>query len=184
MEAVMQSNVVQAEFFHVHGETLEEVATECVARIADAVQLWRKGIHASAGIKTTVRFFDATGRITAYALRADQLEKQFTLFATKADDAAGMWRRFLLWRSRTALKKALALQKKIKRLVTIQLCKALRAKEPVVIEANNFDLRLVRDDEVYELISAVQKAKNVWIFVWKPNELTAQTNELVTDAIF
>lgn len=179
----MTLNIVQAEFFHVDGETLDDIFRECARRIEDALPLWSRGINVSPGIKTTVRFFDVTGRITAWALRADQLEARFALLAQKAEHATGIWQWFLFRRSGSAFKKSLALRKKVKKLVAIQCCKALQSREPVVIETGSLALRPVRGDEVYELVLAIQKTKNAWIFIFKPNDLAASTNEPVTDVM-
>lgn len=155
-------NIVQAEFFHEYGPRL----------------------------KTVVRFFDQHGRLTAHALQAEQLQARerslsFQLMRKGPADIP-RWSLMRLMHNMTnkmhqkTVGEQIAHKEQALFLTITCLASAVQSGEVVAlrsVEHNGFCLA-DRDEQVHAVKSAC-RGVGVWLFIFEPNDLCADSNEMV-----
>ncbi|MGH2506305.1 MAG: hypothetical protein ACREGH_01530 [Minisyncoccia bacterium] len=181
-----QANIVQAEFFHVgRGSTpsLEALLDECRERVKENLELVLQGVESRSGIKTVVRFFDESGKLTKLALKSEQLNKKDRQVLHDFINAKGLWRWWLNRQNRRLAGQSLVLKEKARLLGVEELRLAIRKSREVAVERPDHSFRLARKDESHELIESAQNSKGVWLFVFRPNNLLSDTNVSVVCAM-
>jgi len=171
----MTANIIQAEFFHgdYDAADLNGFFYSLSDRLADSVP-----------IKTVVRFYDTGNAITvltqsyqeADSLKERALEKEFFSYYDVQRQfwcLVRQWRFYQLERCRRALHDHIALC----------LWQANKERLALATETQDHHFRKVRDDERHELVESVRAAKQFWVFVFKPNNLFADENEIIARAM-
>ncbi len=163
--------VVQAEFF-LTGQhtTLGALCAKIGERLAD-----------DARIKITVRYFDHNGSTTHLAQKVQRLQERLDklmLTMQLTTQAVYWWQWMLLdvkvlW---TILHLA-ATRKRTENLARASVEEAVLNSRDIAIEDTDCTFHRARRDEMHELIQTVRRATGVWVFVFKPNGLLADTNE-------
>lgn len=179
-------NIVQAEFFHVGGTetpTFEALLEECRERVKEGLELVLRGHEGRPHIKTVVRFFDETGELTRLALKADQLKRRDKKILDGLVSSTGLRRWFLNLKSRRLAGQTLALQETARLLAAHRLRDAIKASRTVAVEKFDHSFRLVRKDELHELAESATNSRNVWLFVFRPNNLLSDTNTPVASVM-
>jgi len=181
------SNIIQAEFFHVGGDdvTLKEVLRECAERAADGHELSAVlGRETQFGIKTVVRFFDEDGSITEIVQQIEQTkQRRKDLFETFSRAPSPWQTRRLNSQLQKLAGEIDELKKEVRQLVMHKVNYVARTPGNAALELADHSFRLIRDDERHELCEAVCGAVDFWIFVFEPNELLADKNELITSVM-
>jgi len=182
-------NIVQAEFFHVGGKnthSLGDLFAECRERTSDDIELISGEMKRDTptSMKTAVRFYDGSGILTNAALKFKALEEREKALATRIFSGAEsrLRQRMLNFRASRLAGKILAMKERNVILAATELRVAYMAKEHIAVERPDRHFTLARGDELYELLEAAAKAKNVWFFVFEPNNLLADKNTVVAHA--
>jgi hypothetical protein len=183
--ATLQPNVVQAEFFHVGGDTnasLEDVMAECWSRAGDGLRDILAGADPKTigtGIKTCVRFYDADWSMTNFVKHAQEIDEHLALLPIISESRG--FRRMLLRRKfKFLIHEITSIEPRKLALAIKELGESLKKIQPVAIERvdkeGNRLFRPLRKDENHELLEAVRSSKHVWLFLFKHNDLLAETN--------
>jgi hypothetical protein len=170
-------NIVQAEFFHVRGDSLEELIQDCNQRIAENLPLKLQGNEVTSGIKTVVRFFDQKNRCTSIVRKATKFQRR--KHRLTASLLAGKYSWFAHNRYNRLQEKLMSLKARARDVVQRELSKTVRSYGAVAIERWDHSFRLLRSPEAHEVIERIQQARGVWLFVFKPNDLCADVNQSV-----
>lgn len=180
--ATRQTNIVQAEFFHVGGKdtpSLKALFAECGERVADSLELTLQGYEAHSCIKTVVRFFDETGNLTKIAIKAERIKKRNKKLLDDFTGATGLQRWLLDIKSRWLAGKIIALSEEARMLASGYLCEAIRTSHEVAVECDDHSFRSIKGNEAHEIVESASNSRRVWLFVFRPNNLLADTNTLV-----
>lgn len=178
----MHRNIAQVEFFHVggrHTTSLDALFDESGERIADGLEFVLQEGEAKSGIKTVVRFYDESGALTRIARKAAELSSKNRALLNDFVKAGSLRRWWLDLQSCRLAGQSIALKEQVKLLAAEQLRKAVIASRDVAVERSDHAFRPMRREEAHELIVAAEKAKGVWLFVFKPNDLLADKNTAV-----
>ncbi len=170
----MGPNVVQAEFLHVG--SLDQTIASMQAEYNDRL-LW------GAPIKTSVRFFDEGGFVTSYIVGLDRKVGRRDRLLTHISQAEGFAKILMYLELEYLFQKTLREEKLVQRLITEQLLAVAETTREIALEEPDRTFRPIRDDEVYDLRSAAERAKGVLVFLFKPNDLFSDTNEVIAKAI-
>ena len=165
---MLQANIVHAEFFNgKRPESLEELFAEAKDRVKDC-----------APIKTHVRFFDESGLVTAFVLEAKVLQRKRWANSAKLKRARGLRRKWLIWQGNRMSNRHLQIIYGAAAVASEQLAIAVKLGRKVAIEDDyRGPLRLVRPEELHELVESCRKAYHAWIWVFAPNKLLADKNQ-------
>ena len=180
--AIEKANIVQAEFFHVGGEninSLEELRDEVFGRVADNLPLAMEGIEVSSGVKIVVRFYDDDGTITALVQEAACMRKSHDLLFEAFPSAGWFRRRWIDRRTSQLAAKILEAKDEALALATHQLTFAVQASRPIGVERADYSFRPMKAEEARELCEKAVVAKGVWLFIFEPNDLLADSNKMV-----
>jgi hypothetical protein len=177
-------HIVQAEFFHVGGDahpSLTSVLQESFKRMVEYASIEAHDDTSRFGIKTCVRFYDTDGAITAYAHLLEKRDAQIRSYeiALESRTLSGLKQWWYNELHRRLVGKRLDARKQTTRMVTQAFRAALKYKRDVCIERADRSFRPVFDNEKHELAEAVSRAVGVWVFVFAPNDIVADNNELV-----
>ena len=182
----MERNVVQAEYFLVNmGDSVsfDALMRDCAARAFDNLGPAMKGARVGTGIKICVRFYDQAGSLTERVSKLesldDRIEQTFTRFL-ESGGPRSLWSQFRCWQ--LTRRKCAALVA-LKDALLEHLKDAVRTGLPVAIEATGHAFRPLERDESHETIEAVRKSHGLWVFVFKPNDLCADKNEIITSVL-
>lgn len=181
-----RANIVQVEFFHVGGDTapsIEALLEECYERTSEGLELILSGHEERSQIKTVVRFFDDTGEFTTIALRAKTLMKRDGELFDEIINSNGLRYWWLSIQFRRLARQQNELRERVKALAVIRLRKAIKNSRDVAVQRFDHRFRLIRGNEKHELIESAAKSKSVWLFVFQPNDLLADTNVSVAYAM-
>jgi hypothetical protein len=163
-------NLVQVEFFNVDVSdygSIEELRAELGEYIA-----------CGADIKTKVRFFDDDGTLTRIAERAEVLRAAIDHYYEEKE-RTGRIRRFSYWKYKWNFAARRTILKDIPILGAEALRRAVEQKRAVAIERNNYSFTPMAGNEALELVRYTRQAKQAWLFVFKPNDLLSEKNELI-----
>lgn len=175
---IEKRNIIQAEFFHVGGgsQSLEDMMQECVERARDGTP-----------IKTVVRFFDPDETITPFALQFAKKEKERRVLEKTLLGARGgfSFERILANRRHKLHSKKIRSMKEEAKLLAVRQLKAVTiTSSEIALECrHDHSFRLIREDEVHELLEAADAAVDVWLFVFSPNPLLGDTQSLVVSVM-
>lgn len=174
-------NLVQAEFFHVGGDgsSLDSVLDECESRLEEGLEMALRSLEPRNRIKTVVRFFDYAGDITAMAQQAQKLDEYREKNLDELLAGSGLRRWWLNTRSRRLAGASINLDKKAKLRAVVRLQEAIERSKEVAVEKIDHRFRLLHADEAHEVVEAAAASKRVWLFVFKPNHILADSTETV-----
>lgn len=180
-----QFNIVQIEFFLIdviHQQSIEELKKELDEATEEILTLARHGIE-TWGIKPTVRFFDTTGVLTKFVVRAEDVSKGRDEALKKFGEAFAQNSKLkkIFWEARRQWlhRKMSSLRTEAGMLARAHLREAIERGEEVALQRMDRSFRPLWRQEVHELLEAAESSKNVWFFVFKPNELRADENKLI-----
>lgn len=164
-------NIIQAEFFHVGrgAESLDQVIGECAERVLDG-----------SPIKTGVRFYDTQGDLTSKILKYASLDNWCGELEKKIPDASGLWRAVLVRAHRHYFKKYLKVKKSFLLLAIERVKMAALTSEEIALEQFDHSFKEMPSDEMHEVLERIEKAKGVWIFLFKPNDLLSDTQASIS----
>jgi hypothetical protein len=178
-------NLIQAEFFLAgkDSDSLEQLEVEVIARLLDGVP-----------IKTTVRFYDDCACITECIRPFEALrEQEIDLIGRiqSKDKAPNLprerrFRRFFggvppdafdrEYRGIAAQREAIKIR--ARSLVLARIRSLVRSRE-IAIERGDHSFRMVRGEELHELMERAERAHGLWLFAFQPNDLLADSNQLI-----
>lgn len=183
----IQENVLQYEFFHLEGETLEEILENHWKRTGDSLDLVLAGSDIGSRSKTVIRIYDTQGKVTAWVQEYKSLRHDLTE-PHNVSAQVPIWR----WRERRQAKQLHTRQKAgwsrkevlhelISTYCTQYIESLLRGNgNGIARERLDSTFRHVQRNELLELAQATKVATRLWVFVFEPNDLLADTNELIT----
>lgn len=182
---IRNDNVLQYEFLHVGGEgvkTLRQLQDQCVERMQESLPLALAGDDTGPGIKTVVRIYDTGGCVTSLshefnALKAEYHESAFTSHTNPIS-------RWNARRTQTRLRNRMQeCQENITQCYLENLDTLFRGDWLIARGLWDKSFRLANRDEFVELQHAAVLAKDTWLFVFEPNDLLADTNEIITSVM-
>ncbi len=131
-----------------------------------------------------IRFYDDDrGSITAEVKHYNEMEKVHEELVRLVIRSGGLWRWFLDISARRVAGKKQKAREVHKRLVLKRLWEIAWDPQSIAVEKRDHHFRFVREDEKHEILEAVGKGKGLWIFVFEPNDLLADSNKLVASAM-
>ncbi len=166
----MSANLVQIAFFHLHyqGKSVEAITREADERARDG-----------SSIKTIIRINDVDGHLTEAVRRlSKQTAVSETVFAQVEASRWRVVRMIRIFKAERANAEVSRLEAETKRLAVEKLEQAFLLSRDVAVERYN-EFRLVREDEMHELLESARAATCAWFFVFAPNNLFSQSNELL-----
>ena len=172
-------NVLQYEFFHVGGKdakSLDEVMAECFERTADNLPMAMAGDDTGPGIKTVGRIYDMDGRVTHWANQVKDLEAQREVHfnAPRSNPITNWYARWQIGRLNRRMDKV---KKLMVDYFTTYIGLSFNGEWNVARETWNHAFRPARREEYIELRQAAIMAKNLWLFIFEPNDLLADRNQ-------
>lgn len=175
-------NILQYEFFHIGGKTVssfDEVLKECSERTAENLLLAMAGDDTGPGIKTVVRIYDADGQVTRLTQRVNELEALNEKYcnAPRSNPFSNWYARWQIERLNRHMDNV---KKSIVDYFIGYIGKSFNDERSVAKETWNNAFRPLRRDEYIELHHVAISTKNLWLFVFEPNDLLADENKLVT----
>jgi hypothetical protein len=178
------ANIVQAEFCHVdarNAPSLRALLAECMERLVEGLDLTLSGKEHRSGIKTVVRFYDETGALTALTQQAKKVAADHEELVLGSYSAGWLQRKLLNRRHRKLVEQKISLRKDC-RVATYQyLREAIQTSKEIAIEKSNHRFRMARREELHELYESVASTNSMWLFIFRPNDLLADQNTLVTN---
>lgn len=174
-------NIIQAEFFHVGGKglSLEEVFAECRERTADSRELSQAGIENDPHIKTVIRFFDKEGILTQAVIEAEEMRKHDEELSNHVSRSWGPVRWLLGMWLHLIERKIAVIDNDLRVATTLGCATIILSKETVAVEKFDHSFRVVRPEERYDLLQSVCASTSVWVFVFEPNDMLADKNEMI-----
>ena len=175
----MQPCLIQVEYFHITSTgSLDDVWRECMNRTMETLPDAINGLNdLGPGIKTCLRFQDVEdGTITRLALSIERLNKESDRVVSKmiSPGISWLWRKLYRWQWHRL---CLTLKANIKMLERALMDHIPQAR--LAIEKTDHRYRLLRDDEKHEVLTKTKMASGFWMFVFSPNDLLSENNELV-----
>lgn len=173
----MPENIAQLEFFLFKAENVKSIAREVDLRARDNKR-----------IKLVLRLFDTGNRLTEFTRKMDVLRGQSQAFHDHLPSniiSLPWWRRWWIDRqSKRLARKSLDYAKHMLELAIEELKDTVRNEKVIALESYpGAPFRLVRHNELLELVEAANRAHGVWVFIFAPNELLADRVTLVTRAM-
>lgn len=144
-----QTNIVQAEFFHVDGgetHSLEVLQNQIRERLLDSFRLVRAtGKEVPNGIKTGIRFYDTDGSVTRQVRGVKKWEGAYdaTLEILGKDTLSELQRWWFQRKLRRVGDKKRRAKKAAVRDIVRAFARAVRARRPAAIEKNDHSYRLI-----------------------------------------
>lgn len=170
----MPGNIAQLEFFFYKAENMEGIFSEAHERAKDGAR-----------IKLVVRIVDSNGAISAQVMETRARENMFGSYlgyeCNEADFASYLWRWWMARRRKKLGQTSEDAQKRLLDTALSELERTIRSGGVVALEPCSIaPLRLVRRDELHELMETARRAHSVWVFVFKPNGILSDQNKLVS----
>lgn len=172
----MPENIVQLEFNLVEFEGIDHIMAEVASRAKENMRT-----------KLVVRIFDNRGMLTGYVQALQEIERRLDFFYEwlPADFPEWpFWKRWpVSWNRGRLLDKKLKGRNELLVLCLEALKETIKREEAIGVEDYpGAPFRLVRHNELHELLERARYAKSVCVFVFKPNELLADRNTIVARA--
>jgi hypothetical protein len=169
----MPDNIAQIELFLYRPENIESIFQEVSRRAKDGKRL-----------KLVVRIADTDRTIYEQVIKTKAAREEYKDYLERLRHEfvdASHWRRWWMARRRKKL-----MRKKIHADVHL-LEAALSGLERTVCSKGDIalepypqaPLRLVRPEERYDLLETARRAYGVWVWVFEPNEILADSNNLL-----
>ncbi len=168
-----RENVVQLEFNLVEFHNMKHILNEAQSRASDGKR-----------IKLVVRVFDKDGVLTKHVRMMQTLRIRSGVFYRRLPRDFHKWqflKRWVFdWRRRRLAADTLDARTKVVVLAVDVLRRTIKHGGLVGIEESpGAPLRFAWHNEVHELLETARCAKSVWVFVFKPNKLLADSNSLI-----
>jgi hypothetical protein len=188
--AIPAYNIVQAEFFLVgvkSAKSMRALSVQMKERLLDGLELTlATGTEVKSSIKAGVRFYDTDGSLTKKVAHIQAWEDAYTAALERLGNSStsrfGRW-----WLGRRLRRLGSKKEPEKDRLVAYAaqaVIQALADKRLVGIERNDHSYRLIHRNEAYELAESVNRAESAWVFIFKPNDLLADKNEIIAASMF
>ena len=149
-----QANIVQAEFFYTRSR-----------------------------LKSAVRFFDHSGRLTRFAERMQYYQRLRFRLVKKLPEESGLRKKFNAWMIRRLSNKLVDMPVLALHLVRYELEAMLYDERELAVEQVDRSFRLARRNEIPEVLMDVEYSSGAWLFVFKPNDLCANPVEGIAAAM-
>ena len=166
------SNIVQAEFFHAVGNSIDEVMEDCARRIVE-----------DSKIKTVVRFYDQGNRITRHIQEMKNLDAEFTELHLGFQGAGWFQRSRMRGRIRSLSKQSALLNDVLAPLLVERLAEVIHAKGELAVECSDYSFRKVFPEELHELYESAKASPRAWAFIFGPGSLVAHNKRLIVSAM-
>lgn len=175
-------NVLQYEFFHVGGKSLEAVLAECAQRLIEHLPLAQAGDDTGSGIKTVVRMYDVDGRVTRVTQRIRALEqKRDAYYLAPSKGFIAGW--YTKWQLQKIYREIANGRTLIVNYCISHLTRSFQGDWNIARETWRYDFRQAKRAEYLDLLQAAKKHRGFWLFIFKPNDLLAVSNEGVVSLI-
>ena len=181
-----EANLAQIEFFHSKFDgSFEDMQADLGERFLDGWRMSLGGVRDfNPGIKTTVRLYDYSFKLTDIAFEAERFDGKHELLLERIQAPLYLsgWRAKLInWQSKRIARNQIRIRKDGLAASQKAVRTAIEKSRKVVVE--RYDRRrsftLLQPDETHELIEKVAHATSVWLFIFRPNDLMSQDNEIV-----
>ncbi len=173
--------IVQVEYFHVDLKNgFDTLFEEIAERVHDTMEVVLCGLDPlSSGIKTTIRFYDEDEQITTLVKRLDVLEKEW--WQNIRTERPGPVTYYLdrLKRFIRDFRKA-RLENKLYKNARCVIKQRLATTCGVAGQRADFSFRHIRGEEKHELFQSITRSKKALWFVFVPNDLLSDKNEIMT----
>ena len=174
--ATPEGNIVQLEFFHAGNPD-----TDSLEEFQDGLELALAGVKPRANIKTVVRFYDHNGAMSRFVASVERLRRTQALYYLRAAAGAGGFLNNFL--SKRNARKRIRAQERALDIARHHFAQAMRHWQiygaSLAIEQYDHRFRPIRGAELSEALEAVDRSHGVWIFIFKHNDLYADTNKLI-----
>lgn len=170
----MPENIAQLELSLIEFKSLKYILSEVGSRAKDGKRT-----------KLVVRIFDIHGRLTKHVQMMQALKTRSDAKDLPVDFLRRpFWQRWGIERRRRGLsKKKKKARQKLVELALSELRATIKHEGPVGLEDYpGAPFRFARSEELHELLEAASHAKSAWAFIFKPNELLADSNTPVASA--
>jgi hypothetical protein len=180
------SNLAQVEFFHIGRKSnptmddYKEAAEEMRRTVASSLKAGTKPLST---LKTVVRFFDTKNLLTAIAKESARLRVESETRMSGYALASLPGRVIISKECQQLARTQLLIGKRCLSLVQAELRDTVKASRELAIEDLDRSFRPAQMPELHELLERTSGAYNVWLFVFKPNDLYSLTNESVATAM-
>lgn len=177
----MKRNILQYEFLNVCGDeaTLESVLAESAARVEEYLPMAQYDDRGPQ-IKTVVRIYDdSSNTVTRLVqhIEAFQAKKNALLFSVENGIYSTWCKSVKINALQGKIDKA---KQKVLEYYSRYLTEAFTQYRALAIEILDHSFRAVERDEHVELFQALRMQKDLWMFVFNPNDLLADKNEMIT----
>jgi hypothetical protein len=169
----MPDNIAQIELFLYKPENIESIFQEAARRARDGARL-----------KLVVRIADTDAEIYAQVVRAKAIREKFNEYLARyrreADYASYARRWWMARRRKKLVREKIGADAHLLDAALSGLERAIRTKDDIALEPHpQAPFRLVRPDERYELLETARRAYGVWVWIFEPNEILADSNKLL-----
>lgn len=168
-------SLIQVEFFLVDLSgglgALGRVLADCAERMAD-------GRH----IKLVVRFHDdAYGSLERSAKHCEKLQAEFDALVEQEPVNTGWWHWLFHASPQRVCSKKLRAKAHHLNLVRRRLSEVASGGETIAIEQSDHRFRIAKRSEIECILATADKAESAWTFVFAPNLLLSNSNEIITN---
>ena len=169
----MPDNIAQIELFLYKPENIESIFQEAARRAKDGARL-----------KLVVRIADTDAEIYAQVVKAKAIREKFKDYLMRyrheADYASNVRRWWMARRRKKLVREKMDADAHLLDAALSGLERAVRCQDDIALEPHpQAPLRLVRPDERYELLETARRAYGVWVWIFEPNEILADSNKLL-----
>ena len=151
---IARSNIVQMEFFSPNGKI--------IVRIYDDPRI---------------------NLLTHFVERFAEIEEMLKISSLEFNSLKGIRRILGKLRLERLAQQVTKMESDRKLFAAEQLRRAAQNLEPVAVEDLDFSFRFARTDEIRCLVERAYGAINVWLFVFKPNDLLSSNNSSVLSCL-
>ena len=174
--------ILQYEFFLANvssPHSFDDILTETQERLDDNIQLILAGQKPGFGIKCVVRAYDHENMVTEWAQTHKRLtdERDAILDTFHERNFIKKW---LLTKRLDEIKVNLYDLNEFIRLYALDyIDRAFKGSVNMALENSDWSFSPIPRDNLHELKEAITKARHHWLFVFEPNELLADKNEII-----
>jgi len=170
--------ILQYEFFLVNGP-LTDIAVESQNRLDDNLLLILSGEKPGFGIKCTIRAYDHDHMVTQWAQELSELKKERDDLLNSFNKK-NLIQKWLLHKRLDQIKvKSHDLEEFIRLYALDYIDRAFNRSVNIALENLDRSFSTIPRDDLHELKEAVSSARMYWLFVFKPNKLLADKNEIM-----
>lgn len=183
MEGILmiQHNILQFEIFHIGGKgvrSLDEVVAEGINLARENLPLAMAGSDYGTGIKTIVRIYDTSGRVTHLAKQLENLyTKRKAHYNATRSNLITNW--YAVWQINRLNRQISSVCKEVTKSFVRYIDTAFKDGWEVARENIDHSFRPAVRTEYLELQQAAILAENFMLFIFTPNDLLAGRNKII-----